>query len=268
MAEPANSIAGFENVLDDFSYPENFQDVFADWVVANYLDDPSIGDGRYGYVGETLPPFHPFATFSTYPVGPNNASVQRWAADYARFLSGADLVATFDGADNNDFRVRALLLDPVAATEVVDVPLDGSQAAMVAVPQVGNTHDELVMVYAGAKSTGGTGYQYGMEVGATGVSAVVEATSLSLVPLASGSGRPSFVVGVPEDAAGRALSLDLYDVSGRHVRQLEGGSAVPGTRRVAWDGRDDAGQAITSGVYFVRLSVGEEHVTARATVVR
>ena len=78
VAEPQNSILGFEAVLDDFSYPENFVDVFSDWVVANYLDDTTIGDGRYGYVGETLPPFVPFATFSTYPVGPNPATVSPW----------------------------------------------------------------------------------------------------------------------------------------------------------------------------------------------
>src|SRR5262245_12711057 len=44
VQEPANSIAGYDHVLDAQAYTENFTDVFGDWVVANYLDDPSIGD--------------------------------------------------------------------------------------------------------------------------------------------------------------------------------------------------------------------------------
>ena len=59
VADPANGILGFENVLDLYSYSESFRDVFSDWVVANYLDDPSLVDGRFGYVGDTLPPFQP-----------------------------------------------------------------------------------------------------------------------------------------------------------------------------------------------------------------
>jgi hypothetical protein len=39
VQEPANSIQGYENVLDNLGYSQNFEDVFADWTVANYLDD-------------------------------------------------------------------------------------------------------------------------------------------------------------------------------------------------------------------------------------
>jgi len=30
----------------------------------------------------------------------------------------------------------------------------------------------------------------------------------------------------------------------------------PGEYRLAWDGRNDAGQRLTAGLYFVRLSAG------------
>ena len=37
VAEPLNSIAGYDAVPDHAGYTQNFEDVFSDWVVANHL---------------------------------------------------------------------------------------------------------------------------------------------------------------------------------------------------------------------------------------
>lgn len=50
-----------------------------------------------------------------------------------------------------------------------------------------------------------------------------------------------------------AVSLCVYDVSGRVVRVLVDGVRPPGRYREAWDGRDAAGTRVASGVYFYRL---------------
>ncbi len=47
--------------------------------------------------------------------------------------------------------------------------------------------------------------------------------------------------------------IEIYDVSGVHVRNLVEGSRDAGEYVVDWDGRDDAGRAAGSGVYFYRL---------------
>ena len=47
MNEPADSIAGVEAYLDWVGAGKTFRDVFADWIVANYLD--SEGEGPYSY---------------------------------------------------------------------------------------------------------------------------------------------------------------------------------------------------------------------------
>ncbi len=49
------------------------------------------------------------------------------------------------------------------------------------------------------------------------------------------------------------VSLVVYDVSGRLINTLESGNRTAGEHVVRWDGRDDNGQPITSGVYFYRL---------------
>jgi hypothetical protein len=53
--------------------------------------------------------------------------------------------------------------------------------------------------------------------------------------------------------AGRAADLVVFDTAGRTVRCLAGGTAAAGPRTVEWDGRDDAGRVVPTGVYFVRL---------------
>jgi hypothetical protein len=48
ISTPQDDTAGFDAVLAEEGL--TFDSVFQDWVVANYLDDPSLADGRYGYV--------------------------------------------------------------------------------------------------------------------------------------------------------------------------------------------------------------------------
>ncbi|MFH1143994.1 MAG: FlgD immunoglobulin-like domain containing protein [Candidatus Eisenbacteria bacterium] len=45
----------------------------------------------------------------------------------------------------------------------------------------------------------------------------------------------------------------VYDVSGRAVRTLADSRLDAGDHALIWDGHDDTGQALTSGLYFVRL---------------
>jgi hypothetical protein len=54
-------------------------------------------------------------------------------------------------------------------------------------------------------------------------------------------------------APGSRVQLDLYDVRGRLVRTLVDGAAVPGTRRIVWDGRDGDGHRLPAGLYLCRM---------------
>ncbi len=67
-----------------------------------------------------------------------------------------------------------------------------------------------------------------------------------------------------------AARLEVMDVAGRRVRSLDAGSgpAGNGTRTVVWDGRDERGQAITPGVYFVRLATNAGTQVERVVHIR
>jgi hypothetical protein len=53
------------------------------------------------------------------------------------------------------------------------------------------------------------------------------------------------------------VTLAVYDLAGRRVRQLARGPQPAGARSVEWDGRDDAGRMTHAGLYFARLVTGE-----------
>lgn len=69
-------------------------------------------------------------------------------------------------------------------------------------------------------------------------------------------------------AAEKSVSLAVYDLKGRRVRDLGAGRWTSGMHTVPWNGRDDGGRELSSGVYFVRLTAGAETAVAKVTLVR
>lgn len=65
--------------------------------------------------------------------------------------------------------------------------------------------------------------------------------------------RTEIAFDVPAGATEATVTLDVCDVRGRLVRRLVHGSVAGGRHRVVWDGRNEAGQTVSSGVYVCRL---------------
>ncbi len=98
VASKADGIAGFDEVLAASGLGVTFEDVFADWLIANYLDAPGLGDGRYSYRGLEIEGPAVDATYSQYPVQ-SAATVHQYGADYIELqASGGDVVVHFTGS--------------------------------------------------------------------------------------------------------------------------------------------------------------------------
>ncbi len=64
--------------------------------------------------------------------------------------------------------------------------------------------------------------------------------------------------GVPADASGEHLVLQVFDAQKALVRTLENAVNHPsGTFQVSWDGRDATFQRVPPGLYIVELRSGE-----------
>jgi hypothetical protein len=94
------------------------------------------------------------------------------------------------------------------------------------------------------------------------VSDAVDAVSMAALPDRDGfiAVRPNPFAPSTEVAFGlhRAGSAEitLYSVTGRAVRTLTSGSCAAGIHTVRWNGRNDAGEAVSPGIYFARLVTG------------
>jgi subtilisin-like proprotein convertase family protein len=50
------------------------------------------------------------------------------------------------------------------------------------------------------------------------------------------------------------VTFNIYDVTGRLVRQYNEGQQFAGRYQLKWDGRNGTGETVTSGIYFARMT--------------
>jgi hypothetical protein len=62
--------------------------------------------------------------------------------------------------------------------------------------------------------------------------------------------------------------LQIFDLTGQQVRLLLEGTAEAGHHSVSWDGRNDAGHPVASGVYFYALQIGDFRAVCRMLLLR
>ncbi|MFH1680563.1 MAG: FlgD immunoglobulin-like domain containing protein [Candidatus Eisenbacteria bacterium] len=79
--------------------------------------------------------------------------------------------------------------------------------------------------------------------------------------------NPSTTLAFSLPADGDA-GLAIYDVRGRRVRTLAAGFLSGGEQSAVWDGRDDEGRDVPSGVYLARLCFGNEVAARKLVLVR
>ncbi len=73
---------------------------------------------------------------------------------------------------------------------------------------------------------------------------------------------------IPFRLAGEPTRLSIYNLAGQLVRVLQFEAQQAGEHRLSWDGRDDYGREVASGVYIYRLDVGEWAVHRRMLLLR
>lgn len=89
----------------------------------------------------------------------------------------------------------------------------------------------------------------------------------ALSPVRPNPFNPSVVIPfeLPRSAPVR---IGVYDVGGRLVRILVDGTRPEGPQSVLWDGRNDSGVTVSSGVYFVRMRSGDFSAVRKAVFLK
>jgi hypothetical protein len=186
VAHPANGAAGFDAVLSDQGL--SFDDVFADWAVANYLDGVAVAPAqlgaRYSYPDRVLVPVHAIR----HGVGRASyeGTVHQYGADYVRFEGQGDLSIAFSGTtearlvpadahsgryawwsnrgDDSDMRLtrafdlRAVERATLRAWMWYDIERDWDYAYVVVSVDSGQTWDVLAGPSTATSNPNGNGY--------------------------------------------------------------------------------------------------------------
>jgi hypothetical protein len=64
------------------------------------------------------------------------------------------------------------------------------------------------------------------------------------------------------------VNLSVFNIMGQHIATLINEPRLQGVHKTAWNGTDKDGRAVSSGVYFYRLKVGNEAVTRKMLLLK
>lgn len=73
---------------------------------------------------------------------------------------------------------------------------------------------------------------------------------------------------LPAGGTRQDVSLGVYDLAGHRIQTLTGDQMTGGTGQVRWNCRDERGQTVPSGVYFIRMNWGDKHASQRVVLIR
>jgi predicted extracellular nuclease len=81
------------------------------------------------------------------------------------------------------------------------------------------------------------------------------------------AGNPSTRIAFSLEKAGE-VNLSIYNINGQEVRSLISGRMNSGHHAIMWNGHDNAGKAVPSGIYFYKLRVNGFAQTRKMTLMR
>ncbi len=64
------------------------------------------------------------------------------------------------------------------------------------------------------------------------------------------------------------VSITIYNVQGKQIRSLANNYRQTGTYTIRWDGVNESGTLVPSGVYFIRISAGNETLNHRIVMMK
>ena len=97
--------------------------------------------------------------------------------------------------------------------------------------------------------------------------------AVSVTPNPMGSSAEIRVFDGSARFGARAIEVEIFDVQGRLIREIRGGSpdgagGAANLARLRWDGRDDRGRLLGSGRYWLRVREGDRAATRPLLILR
>jgi Secretion system C-terminal sorting domain len=256
VEEERNSIDGVNHSLLTLGSEDSFNDVFSNWVIANYIDDTVAYSGKYGYSTVELPQFETSRSHSTYPIEQVSRSVSPWAANYIWMNNGSAQNFHFDGDDNGIFHVSVIKIDTASNIIVDEITIDSEQNGDYDMSDFDDRWTQIIFVISNQKSSGIGNYSYSTSL----ITDVENKTDLpksySLSQNYPNPFNPSTVIkySIPKKSM---VTLKVFDALGREVTALIKKEQTQGHYELEFDSKN-----LTSGIYFYRITAGNPESSA------
>jgi hypothetical protein len=180
------------------------------------------------------------------------------ASDNARVVSVTIVLSMDGGATYSDTLAKDEVNDGSYMWTVPDIDSRTARIKVIAydgVPNGGSDASDSDFTLLGSVS----GVEHGDFTGIPDEAMLVVASGGVL------SSSTSIVFGLP---ASSHVRMGLYDVTGRHLRDLVNGPRDEGYHVIGWNAASKAAGTLSSGMYFLRLDTGDETLTTKVVIAR
>jgi hypothetical protein len=285
-----------ENVIPATEYAlalrgSSYDDAFREFTVWNFFTNTRANTSQFYSEGNLFngnsriqPVIGEF--YSSYPVDKDSVThpPENLGSNYIWFYptsSPGGLKMYFDGDDNADWRVSVIGYKSGSPTWIKELNLDILSKNGWLSLYNWTLYDDIVMIpavvtkYAESFNFGYSDTFY------SGLDAGIEKDQSLPHKLCLGQNYPNpfnpsttipFTVSYKGQGAGVKspipTSLIIYNILGQRVRRLVDEVKLPGEYEIIWDGKDDKGNEVTSGIYFYKLQTKNFSQTKKMLLVK
>ena len=260
VEQPRNGRFGIDDAFEAEGLGLDFKQIWGEWIAATYVGDAEVGyaatRGRRPEV--STPPDVPFENW----LGIVGA---QWGSTNLLLLPEGPIALDFNAQQPGKFTAWVYSVSR-QGTQLQRIPLEDDEDGTIEVAAA----DSVVLIVGRSSAQGGI--------------FALSARVLEVPTAVSGEAGPSpdghlllsaypnpfnsqaaipFVLARPAN-----VDLSVYDVLGQPVRQLFGGRVAAGAHELRWDGRNDAGERVSTGVYTVVLRSRAGRVSRRVSLLR
>jgi hypothetical protein len=159
VRQPENSVAGVRAALLKKGISQSFEEIYANFVLANYLDNNRLHpQGYYGYKKITMPLVTPSAEYSSYPVSTKIKDLASYAGQYFRF-SGQDSTARLTVASTAKEQMKTLIINCGSDTTIEQLVFDANGETTKSLRTIGKTVKNIVLAPVNMSGNNSVYYQ-------------------------------------------------------------------------------------------------------------
>jgi len=256
VSETTTSIQGIEDALVSSGFQINFDSVFLNWTIANFLDDTSLSSGQYGYEYFDLPQFSIEASPNAFPVDETEMMYPYGCHYY-------DLPLVFDTIDMEvlyDYGTWNIVL-LAFENDTLEEVISSNWQDMVSFKQPTDYVLSRLVLCVSCNDMSHDDYEYFIFGNDIDISSI-EINIIKNIELSSFPNPFNELLTIEvENSKNTEASVELFNISGQKVQTIFNGNIPAGKNSFEWNAEN-----LSSGIYFIRLKSEDYYIERKCVL--